>query len=160
MLQELGIPSVNFVPEYSSEGCRLFAVIALGESHTPDVSFFASIHESKKQRQQANQESSAYLVEQPDYCMTTVNDIDMCDESDEIEMLSSEKENAEINGADELSLGLQAVFDVMRERLKERDPNYVTGVAKFLKSYRSMQEKTISTPSIASALHTFGMEGQ
>lgn len=38
-LRELGLPSVNFVPEYSSEDRRLFAVIALGENHTPDVSF-------------------------------------------------------------------------------------------------------------------------
>jgi len=47
VLQELKIPSVNFVPEYSSECHRLFAVIALGESQTPDMAFFASIHESK-----------------------------------------------------------------------------------------------------------------
>ena len=39
------------------------------------------------------------------------------------------------------------------------DPNYVSGVAKFLKSHRSLQERTIST-SIASALHTFGMDVQ
>ena len=56
-------------------------------------------------------------------------------------MLSSEKENAEINGTDELDLGLQAVLDDMRNHLKENDPNYVTGVAKFLKSYRFLQEK-------------------
>ena len=40
VLQELKIPSVNFVPEYSSESRCLFAVIALGERYTPDMSFF------------------------------------------------------------------------------------------------------------------------
>ena len=44
----------------------------------------------------------------------------------------------------------------MNEHLKENDPNYVSGVAKFLIFAR----KTISTPIIASALHTFGMKGQ
>ena len=38
-IRELGLPSVNFVPEYSFEGRRLFGVIALGESHTPDMPF-------------------------------------------------------------------------------------------------------------------------
>ena len=84
-------------------------------------------------------------------------DVEVCDED---VMSSSEKENVDINETNELSFGLEAVFDDMNERLKENDPNYVSGVAKFLKSYRSLQEKTISTPSIASALHTFGMEGQ
>ena len=83
-------------------------------------------------------------------------DVEMYDEDG---MSSSEKENVDINETHELSVGLQAVFDDMNERLKENDPNYVSGVAKFLKSYQSLQDK-ISTPSIASALHTFGMEGQ
>lgn len=84
-------------------------------------------------------------------------DVEMCDED---VISSSEKENVDINETHELSFGLQAVFDDMNERLKENDPNYISGVAKFLKSYRSLQDKTISTPSIASALHTFSMEGQ
>ena len=158
-LRELGLPSVNFVPEYSSEGRRLFAVIALGETHTPDVSFFASIHEHKKQQQQASKESTAYLMDQPNYSMIVGKacDVEMCDEH---VISSSEKENVDINETHELSFGLQAVFDDMNERLKENDPNYISGVAKFLKSYQSLQDKTISTPSIASALHTFSMEGR
>ena len=51
------------------------------------------------------------------------------------------------------------MLDDMRNCLKENDPNYVTEVAKFLKSYRFLQKKAMSIPSIASALHTFGMEG-
>ena len=157
-LQELGLPSVNFVPEYSSEGRHLFAVIALGENHTPDVSFFASIHENKKQWQQASKESTAYLMDQPNHSMIVDKacNVEVCDE----DVISSDKENVDIDETNEISFGLQAVFDDMNERLQENDPNYVSGVAKFLKSYRSLQEKTISTPLIASALHTFGMEGQ
>ena len=132
-------------------------LIALGESHTPDVSFFASIHESKKQQQQASRESTAYLMDQPNHSMVMDEacDVEVCDEN---VMSSSEKENVDIE-SNELSSGLEAIFDDMNERLKENDPKYVSGVAKFLRSYRSLQEKTISTPSIASALHMFGMEG-
>lgn len=136
-LQELGLPSLNFVPEYFSEGRRLFAVIALGENHTPDVSFFASIHENKKQQQQASKESTVCLMDQSDYSMTEDKacDVEMYDEDG---MSSSEKENVDINETYELSVGLQAVFDDMNEHLKENDPNYVSGVAKFLKSYQSL----------------------
>ena len=136
----------------------MFAVIALGENHTLDVSFFASIHENKKQQQQASRESTAYVMDQLNHSMIVEEacDVEVCDEN---VMSSSEKENADIDDANELSFGLEAVFDDMNERLKENDPNYVSGVAKFLKSYRSLQEKTISTPSIASALHMFGKEG-
>ena len=85
---ELGLPSVNFVPEYSSEGWCLFAVIALGESHTPDVLFFASIHENNKQQQQ---ESTAYLMDQPNYSIMDVGcDVEVWDED---AMSSFVKEN-------------------------------------------------------------------
>ena len=133
VLQELKIPSVTFVPEYSSEGRRLFAVIALGESNTPDVSFFASIHENKMQQQQASnlQECTIYSLDQPDYCTTVDEPCDV----DEDALSSFEKENVDNSGTNELSFGLQAVFDDMSERLKETDPNYISGVAKFLKSY-------------------------
>ena len=74
-------------------------------------------------------------------------------------MSSFEKENADIHEANEPSSGLKAVFDDINEQLKENNSNYVSGGATFLKSYQSLQEKTISTPSIASAFHKFGMEG-
>ena len=159
VLRELGLLSVNFVPEYSSDGRRLFALIALGKSHTPDVTFFASIHENKNQQQQTSKESTFYSMDRPNYGMIVDEACDV-EVRDEDPMSSSEKENVDIDETNELSFGLEALFDDMNERLKENDPNYVSGVAKFLKSYRSLQEKTISTPSIASALHTFGMEGQ
>ena len=115
-LRELGLPSVNFIPEYSSEGRRLFAVIALGENHTPDVSFFASIHENKKQWQWANKESTVCLMDQSDYSMTVDKacDVEMYDEDG---MSSSEKESVDINEMHEVSVGLQAVFDDMNEHL-------------------------------------------
>ena len=52
-------------------------------------------------------------MEQPDFCMTIDNHYDV-DKCNEIVMLSSEKENAEINGTDELDLGLQAVLDLIQ----------------------------------------------
>ena len=54
-----------------------------------------------------------------------------------------------------LVLDLKLYFITWMKVLKN-DPNYVSGVAKFLKSHRSLQERTIST----STLHTFGIEVQ
>ena len=50
-------------------------MIALGESHTPDVSFFASIHENKKQRQQTSRESPDYSIIVDEAC-----DVEVCGE--------------------------------------------------------------------------------
>ena len=70
-------------------------------------------------------------MDQPNHSMIVGKacDVEMCDE----DVISSS--NVDINETHELSFGLQAVFDNMNERLKENDPNYISGVAKFLKSY-------------------------
>ena len=46
----------------------------------------------------------------------------------------------------------------MCSRLKESDPNYIGGVENFICRYNNLQQMTISTPSIASALYTFSTE--
>jgi len=65
-------------------------------------------------------------------------DVEVCDEDT---ISSSEKENVDIDETNEISFGLQAVFDDMNEHLEENDPNYVSRVAKLLKSYQSLQKK-------------------
>ena len=52
-----------------------------------------------------------------------------------------------------LTDGLKAIFDDMCSRLKESDPNYIC-------YYNNLQKMTISTPSIATALHMFSTEGK
>ena len=44
--------------------------------------------------------------------------------------------------------------------LKESDQNYISGVENFISRYNNLQQMTISTPAIASALHTFSTEGK
>ena len=56
--------------------------------------------------------------------------------------------------------GLKTIFDDMCSRLKESDQNYISGLENFIHRYNNLQEMTISTPSIASALHTFSTEGK
>ena len=36
-LKHLGVISVNFVPQYSAEGQRMFALLAAGEKDVPNV---------------------------------------------------------------------------------------------------------------------------
>jgi len=74
---------------------------------------------------------------------------DVHNDIDEVVLSSSEKENVDINGTNELSVRLQAVFNDMNGRFKEYDPDYVSGITKFTNLCRKN-----STP-IASALHTF-----
>ena len=68
--------------------------------------FFASIHENKK-RQQDSKESTAYLMDQPNYIMDEACDVEVCDDD---AMSSSEKEKADIDETNKLSFGLEAVF--------------------------------------------------
>jgi len=48
----------------------------------------------------------------------------------------------------------------MCSRLEEKDPNYISGVQNFIGCYNNLQQMTICTPSIASALHTFNTKGK
>ena len=42
-LEQLGVISNNLVPQYSAEGRRMFALLAVGEKDVPNVSFFTTI---------------------------------------------------------------------------------------------------------------------
>ena len=58
------VASVNFVPQYSTEGCHLFAIIALGENKIPDASFFASVHQKEygtSINEQSEQQEGQYI---------------------------------------------------------------------------------------------------
>jgi len=160
VIQELGFPSVNFVPQYSTEGRRLFAIIALGECNTPDMSFFASIHENQKQQLEVCSNQGECLAGD-DVCAEDHLTDDNVEHDDDV-VPTSDQGSVDTNNDDTNDIGceLHAVFEDMNERLKENDPNYISGVGKFLKCYRSLQQNVISTPRIASALHTFGTEGQ
>jgi len=53
---------------------------------------------------------------------------------DEYGLSSSQRENVDVNWTNELSVGLQTIFDDMNGCLKENDPKYVSGITKFIKS--------------------------
>lgn len=55
---------------------------------------------------------------------------------------------------------LLEIVDDMCMRLSEQNPSYTSGVDAFVRRYKIMKQKTISTPCIASALHMFGSEGE
>ena len=56
-------------------------------------------------------------------------DVEVCDDA-----MSSSEEDVDVNETNELSFRLRAVLHDINEHLKENDPSYVNGVAKFLKS--------------------------
>ena len=59
-----------------------------------------------------------HLIDQPaDDCMIADENYDV----DDVLLPSSEKENVDIGGTNELSVGLQAVFNDMNERLKKNE---------------------------------------
>ena len=156
-LQELGAPSVNFVPQYSAEGRRLFAVLALEEKDVPNISFFASIHEKKQSAKlkqsvlvsttdnKENEPTIEDLTVDPDFPESYVNPQTDSLKSDEQERVRCE---------------LMEIVDDMCVRLTEKNPSYHSGVRTFIHRYKTLKQRKISTPGIASALHMFGNEGE
>ena len=53
-------------------------------------------------------------------------------------------------------LALDEVVEDMLERVKEADHNYISGISKFIASYKAMQRSHAPTASIAYAFHSFG----
>ena len=74
--------------------------------------------------------------------------------------MSLSEENSDIDEANELSSGLESVFDDMNERLKEKIQAMLVELLNFSRVTNLYKKKpSLATPSIASALHMFGMEG-
>ena len=53
-------------------------------------------------------------------------------------------------------LALDEVVEDMLERVKETDHNYISGISKFIASYKAMQRSHAPTASIAYTFHSFG----
>ena len=147
-LQELGVPSVNFVPQYSAEGRRLFAILALGEKNVPSVSFLASIHKKKQPAKQKpsvvvrdtdNKENEAPIILDPGYPPSPEP------------IITPQMENQEQGVRSELL----EIVDNMCLRLTQQNATCNSGVRTFIHRYKTLQQKTISTPCIASALHVW-----
>ena len=71
---------------------------------------------------------------------------------------NTENQNSEKH--DKISHELLEIVDDMCVRLGENSPSYFSGVCIFIHRYKALQQRTISTPCIASALHMFGSEGE
>lgn len=74
--------------------------------------------------------------------------------------ISPQSENLATNEQERLQSELLEIVDDMCIRLTERNPSYNSGVYTFIRRYKTLKQRTISTPCIASALHLFGSEGE
>ena len=159
-LEQPGVISVNFVPQYSAEGRQMFALLAVGEKDVPNVSFFASIHEKRQSKEQKrslpasttdnkeNELTFKELIIDPDYPASP-------QPSNTLRM-----EKSKIKEQDKVQSELLEIVDDMCVRLAEQNPSYNSGVRAFIHRYKTLKQRTISTPYIASALHMFGTEGE
>ena len=69
-------------------------------------------------------------------------------------------ENLKSKEQDRVQSELLEIVDDVCARLAQQNPSYNSGVRTFINRYKALQQKTISTPCIASALHMFGTEGE
>ena len=69
-------------------------------------------------------------------------------EPNDTEHLNLEKHN-------QVSSEIMAIANDMCVRLGEHNPSYFSGVCTFIHRYKALQQRTISTPCTASALHMY-----
>ena len=123
-IKELSLPSVNFVPQYSTEGRRLFAII---ENKIPDTSFFASVHQKEYDtsiKEQSNDQGGQHISHLGKGDSSEVFNSEHEVDSKNSDGISEEHINDSGPNTQKLIDGLKTIFDDMCSRLKESDQNY------------------------------------
>ena len=153
-LEKLNLGSVNFVPEFSSQGRQLYAMVALGQGRVADSAFFANIMEEsaiqKEKSVSVAKATSLYAHDKEN--IATPSELESCQMTDE-DVHMNEKQIQEMR--ENL---LHIVDDLCGRVEQDADPNLVSGITKFIAKYDSLSKRTVSTPAIATALHTFGYD--
>ena len=149
--RKFNICSVNLAPFYSQKTRQAFAILAVGESNIMDMDFYADLRTQ-----------DVTSLQKPDVqTPITISNETLTDElTPPLQDSDQEKlENHYTPPEDQLPtfrLALDEVVEDMLERVKEADHNYISGISKFIASYKAMQRSHAPTASIAYAFHSFG----
>jgi len=153
------IYTVGLVPFHSREARHTFAILARGEGNTMDTEFYVDLR-SKDSVPSSTMHNSAMKT----YNAAEVSSLSpgspgpspQDDDDDDVQVSE--------NGTDPLEQllpsihkSLGEVVEDMLDRVKQGDHSFISGLNKFIISYKAMQKSSLApTPSISYALHNFG----
>ena len=141
--------SLNFIPTMHAPSRKQLAVIALGKRAEQNLDFYASLTQTEENKERCcGHDANDHGQECSQAIWAVV-------EEDAKDMIKIEKEAKENNcGEDmnELELKLDKIFQNMKSKLKEKDPQINAGIKRFIDRYNNMKSNAL----LASALNQFG----
>ena len=139
--------SLNCIPTLHPSSQRQLAYIALGKKANNDTTFYAAVSQHQDEIEQATERLEDVVVS----CWS------LKEEFNEEEDGANESLPESENNLDPMKLSqeLDLVFDDLKMRLQDQDPQLRSGVRKFINRYNKMK-KSPSNALMASSFHTFG----
>ena len=157
--RDFKLSTINVAPVHSHEARQFFAILAMGKSSVMDSSFYSDLHATESSKttcfnktsfQQAQVESTTGTLD-----TQSVESMDMSDTG------SSPLHSTEVTleqTRERFHEPLNAVVTDMLERAGDGDHNLLSGLSKFITSYKTMMRSPAPTSAIANALHSFGRQ--
>ena len=150
------ICSVNLAPYYSKEARKTFADLAMGGGGGGGSLWLQSFMQTCEVQAMQINSSEPADADKPEAIDSGGENISSS--------LGSTAEEMDYDGADSLTEQIENFRTSIREieedlvvRVREADHNFISGLCKFITTYRKMQKSSHApTSTIAYALHTFG----
>ena len=142
--------SLNCIPTFHSSMRRQLACIAIGSEAKSDLSFYAAVSQCADEADQCDM-----MTAEDDLTSTSLlaRIQRLSEDTDSVPNLDNKTEEPDEIPETFLSHQIDLIFSDLKARLKQQDPQFVSGVNKFIDSYKKMNN---STAVIASSLHCFG----
>ena len=157
--KHFGICSVNLPPFHSKEMRQTFAELAMGKEHTMSTEFYMNLRTCET-AQFKTSVTEAHTPTPPIGVQCSQDNMS-ADENDsminDIKCYNKDEPNPLEKQLVGFQVSLDEIVNDMVKRVKEGDHNYISGLTKFISSYRKLKCKSNApTSSIAYAMHNFG----
>ena len=169
--KKYNINTITIPPFHSKEARRMFAVLARGEDNVMGIDFYADLCDTSKHEcglNSATDHTTTDKVHLSPSDSDTVHLSPSDSDSDSVHLSPSDTDLGDDMDLDEtddtgpwkeLLLSFQSqlldTVDDMMERIQQGDHNMISGVNKFLKSYKGMLKSHSPSAAISYALHSF-----
>ena len=164
--KQYNVNTITISPFHSKEARRMFAVLARGEDNVMGIDFYADLCDTSKHECGLNAATDDSIIIADGKVYLGSSDSDTvhpsssdADLGDDMDLDETDDPNTH-DPWKELLLSFQSqlldTMDDMMDRLQQGDHNMISGVNKFLKTYKSMLKSHSPTATISYALHNFG----
>lgn len=135
--------SLNFIPTMHAPSRKQLAYIALGDQAEKKLEFYADIfHEpdGKEMIEKTKSETCWAIIEEGSK------------DEEIVECQNGLDDNPEFKKNESIEAALNEVFVDISEKLKQKDPQFISGIQKFIDRYNGIKSDAV----LASSFHKFG----